>query len=202
MEYDQQGVEIAQREQVLEGQANSWINVGIDCQHTREGGNTEAAFREVESIFEHDAWMRWRYNTRLQAAQAEYWLAQGDIARAVDYTSRLMQMAVRYKIRKYIAEAHKLQAGIAVARGDLASGCGELGKSLDVLKAYPCPVAEWKVYADLGRLLTQQGKEAEAKDAFCQAAGIVHMIADNVSDEKLRETFLASTAVREVLPRP
>jgi len=68
-------------------------------------------------------------------------------------------MATRYEIRKYIGEAHKLQAGIAVARGDLESGREELGKSLDVLRAYPCPIVEWKVYADLGPLLTQQGKE-------------------------------------------
>lgn len=199
MEYDRQGVEIAQRDQVLEGEANSLINVGINCRHTHQGCNSEEAFRQVESIFERDAWFRWRYNTRLQAAQSEYWLAQGDAARAAEYASRLMEMATQHKIRKYIAVAHKLAAGIAVARGDFELGREELGKGLDVLHNYPCLVVEWKVYADLGRLLTREGRNGEASDAFGSAAAIVRTIAANVTDEKLRETFLTSPAVRDVL---
>jgi|SRR5579862_1780267 len=199
MDYDRQGVEIARREKVLEGEANSLINVGINCRHTHESCNSEAAFREVESIFERDAWFRWRYNTRLQAAQSEYWLAQGDPVRAAEYASRLMELATQHKIRKYIAVGHKLFAGIEVLRGNLESGRKELGQALDILNHYPCPIVEWKVYADLGRVLGRAGRSGEAGEAFKSAASIVQMIASNVSDEKLRATFLSSTAVHEVL---
>jgi len=102
---------------------------------------------EVKAIFARDDWMRWRYNIRLQAGQAEYWLAQGNLEQAEEYARRLLETATHYEARKYIAVAHKLLAEVAVARGDWAVGEAELTTALDWLHRYPVPIVEWKTYA-------------------------------------------------------
>lgn len=164
-----------------------------------ESEKTLPAFNEVEGIFQHDSWFRWRYNIRLQAGTCEHWLAQGDLRRADEYAHRLLEIATHNEAHKYVAVAHKLLAQIAVARGDLAAADAALRAALDELQAHPVPVVAWKTYAALGRLRLQAGGSAGAREAFAEAADIVNKMAAEIQDEKLRATFLTSTAVREVL---
>jgi serine/threonine protein kinase/tetratricopeptide (TPR) repeat protein len=199
LKFDQQGLEVGQQHQVLEAQANSLINLGIDYTHAGQPEETVSVFHRVRDIFERDAWFRWRYNIRLHAAMAEHWLRQGDSARAREIVERLMETATKYEAHKYIAVTHKLMAQVAIADGDSVAAENEFTAALAELKNYPAPVAEWKVYADLGRLKAQGGDASAAHDAFARSEEIVNRIAANVSDEGLRETFLNSDAVREVM---
>ena len=198
LEHDQQGVEIAHEWQILEPESNSLINLGYDYLHMSEGDKTLAAFRQVEAIFERDALGRWRYNIRLHAGQAEYWLAQGNPTKAEAYGRRLLEMASHYEARKYVAIAHKLLAEVAIARGDPAEAKSELAAALAQLASHPVPIVAWKTYAALGRLHSQLDEDRAARAAFAQAAAIVRQIAGNVHDEQLRGTFLNSAAVREI----
>jgi tetratricopeptide (TPR) repeat protein len=143
--------------------------------------------------------MRWRYNIRLQASQAEYWLAQGNLERAEEFARRLLETATYHEAHKYIAVAHKLRADVAVARGDVADAETELNAALEELRAHPAPLVAWKTYAALGRLRLQLGEGQAACGAFAQAVAIVNQIAASVNDEKLRATFMNSKAVEEVL---
>ena len=80
--YNEEGIEVSRRHHVMEAEANSLINRGIDHTHDGEHEKTAVAFHEVRDIFERDAWFRWRYNIRLEAAMAEHWLRQGDLEKA------------------------------------------------------------------------------------------------------------------------
>jgi ATP/maltotriose-dependent transcriptional regulator MalT len=184
---------------VLEAEANSLINLVYG--YTAAGGDEKAlsAFREVSAIFARDDWLRWRYNIRLQASQAEYWLVRGRLKEAEEYARRLLETATQHETRKYVAVAHKLRAEVALARGDFAAGERELFTALGVLQQYPVPIVAWKTYAVLGRLRVKSGKRSAACQAFGEAAAIVARIAANVTDDTLRSTFMGSAAVREVV---
>jgi hypothetical protein len=197
--YDQHGLDVGREHHVLEAQANSLINLGIDYGHTNKSAQTLSTFHEAESIFERDAWFRWRYNIRLQAGTCEHWLAQNDLDQASEYAGRLLDVATRYEAHKYIVVGHRLRAEIAMARGDLAAAGAELDIALDQLREYPAPLVAWKTYGALGRLRSRSGDHASAREAFTQAAAIVNSIATNTADERLRQTFLDSAAVKEVL---
>jgi serine/threonine protein kinase/tetratricopeptide (TPR) repeat protein len=199
LEYDQSGVEIAREDHVLEAESNSLINVGIDHLHAGQSEKTLRAFREVEDIFQRDAWYRWRYNLRLQGGASEYWLSRGDIDKASEHAQRLLQLARHYEAHKYIAVAHRLLSQVAIARGDGAEGEKQLEAALSVLREYPVPVVAWKTYAELGRLRSQLGNRAAASEAFNQSGKVINSIASNITDDKLRATFLTSAAVKEVL---
>lgn len=197
--YDQQGIEISREHHVLEAEANSLINLGIDYTHLGDAEKTVSAFHEVRDIFERDAWFRWRYNIRLQAATAEHWLRRGDLEKAREFALRLLETATEYESHKYVGVAYKLMAQLEIAGGDLVAGEKQFAAALDELRKYPAPLVAWKTYADLGRLKLQLGDSSSAHEAFAQAAEIVNSIAANISDESLRTTLMDSAAVREVL---
>lgn len=102
-------------------------------------------------------------------------------------------------MHKYVAVAHRLRARIAVAAGDAATADAEFAAALDELDRYPAPLVAWRTYADLGRLQSAQGDRTASRSAFAKAAEIVNACAANVTDDNLRETFLNSKAVCEVM---
>jgi tetratricopeptide (TPR) repeat protein len=152
----------------------------------------------VEEIFGRDAWFRWRYNIRLQAGKAQYWLAQGDLNQARSCTLTLLETASRYDAGKYIASGHRLLSDIALAGGDMITAEAEIKRALDLLQERPVPVLAWKVYAALGRLKLRMNEGGTARDAFARASRLIDMIASNVDDDSLRTIFLTSAAVQEV----
>ena len=190
--YDEEGIEISRRHHVLEAEANSLINVGIDCTHAGDSEKTAAAFRTVKDIFDRDAWFRWRYNIRLEAATAEHWLRQGDLDKAREHVERLKATATEHGVHKYIAVAHDLMARVYVAAGDLAEADKEFDAALLELENYPAPLVDWKVQAGRARLKAQTGDDAEAQAASTRASEIVNSIAANVLDENLRNRFLTT----------
>jgi tetratricopeptide (TPR) repeat protein len=199
LKHDQEGLGISRQHHVLEAEANSLINLGIDYTQSGKADETISTFDEVRDIFKRDAWFRWRYNIRLEAATTEHWLRQGDLSKAREFAQRLLDTASQYEVHKYIAVAHSLMAQISVAAGDMASGETEFMATLEELRQHPVPVVAWKTYAELGRLKSNMGDPSAARDSFSRAAEIVNACAANINDAALRETFLNSEAVREVM---
>jgi serine/threonine protein kinase/tetratricopeptide (TPR) repeat protein len=199
LKYDQEGLRVARQYHVLEAEANSLINLGIDHTHGGKAEETMSAFRETQEIFQRDAWFRWRYNIRLEAARASHCLRQGDLQKAGEYAQGLLDTATQHEVHKYIAEAHRLKAQIAVVAGDPTTAETEFSAALDELQRYPAPLTAWRTYADLGRLHLDRSNLDDARSAFTKAANIIHTCAANVTDDGLREIFLNSGAVREVM---
>jgi len=199
LKYDEEGRDVGRERHVLEAEANSLINLGID--HTQAGKHSETAsvFAEVRDIFERDKWFRWRYSIRLEAATAEHWLKQGNLEKAKEFTERLFAAATEFNSRKYIAVAHRLKAAIAITNGDVEGAQTSFDDALTILEAYPVPVVKWKVLADRGRLLKNKGDQYGARKSFTDARQMIEHCANQITDESLRSTFMNSTAVQEVI---
>ncbi len=202
MAHDQQGVKVGREHGVLEAQANSLINLGIDYTHGSQHGEPLTAFREVEDIFTRDAWFRWRYNIRLQAALTEHWLKQDDLELAETFAHRLRDTATEHDAWKYVAVADNMLARIAIARGHLSEGVTCMEAALEQLRQHPCPIVTWKIESACGRTYEALGEAQKATAAFERAAAVVHDIAGDIDDETLRTTFLTSPAVQRVTAPP
>ena len=196
-DYDQQGLDVGREHAVLEAQANSLINLGVDYTHVGQHDHTLPVFREVEDIFVRDAWFRWRYNIRLQAGFAEHWLKQGDVDKAEHFAHRLRDTAVDYEAWKYVALADGLLARGAIARGKLTEGVAFLETALAQLRQYPCPIVTWKLELARARVERKLDDRDEEMAALERARAIVHDLAAHVDDEALRTIFLNSPAVRD-----
>jgi len=199
LKHDQAGVELAREHQVLEAEANSLINLGIDYAQGGDPAKTVSAFDEVHDIFARDAWFRWRYNIRLQAATAQHWLRQGDWAKGREFALRVLETASEHEAHKYIAVGHRFLAQAANDKGDNAEAEKQYEAALKELREYPAPLVAWRTYSDLARLKKEVGDDSGAREVFARAADIVDAIANNISDGALRGTFLKSAAVLEVL---
>jgi tetratricopeptide (TPR) repeat protein len=199
LKHDQHGLEVGREHHVLEAEANSLINLGLDYDHTGHSENTLLSFSEAESIFERDAWFRWRYNIRLQSGTCEHWLAKGDTEKARQFALRALETATSHEAHKYIAVAHKLLGQLAVAEGDVAEADSQFADALEELRAFPAPLVAWKTYAEIGRIKSQVGDSLAAREAFAEATKILNSIAANIDEEELRATFLNSPAVRQVV---
>ncbi|MGH9945154.1 MAG: ATP-binding protein, partial [Pyrinomonadaceae bacterium] len=128
--HDREGLEIGRQHGVVEAQANSLINLGVDYGHAGESEKTPAAFGKVEGIFRRDDWFSWRYRLRLLAGKCEHRLSRRDFAKAEAHAQALLEEASRYEARKYTAVAHKLLAQLAAERGDLAAAEDHLSAAI------------------------------------------------------------------------
>lgn len=192
--HNEEGIEVSRRNHVLEAEANSLINRGIDHTHDGEHKKTAAAFHQVRDIFDRDAWFRWRYNIRLEAAMAEHWLRQRDLEKAHEHVDRLMATAQDHGVHKYIAVAHHLMARVSIKAGDLTGADKHFEAALVELRDYPAPLIEWRVQAGRARLKSKLGDTAGAEEAAARATEIINYIAVNVKDENLRTTFVESAS--------
>ncbi len=198
---DQEGLEVGRQHSVLEAQANSLINLGCDYTQTGAADRVAPSFREVEDIFARDAWFRWRYNIRLQAGTAALALKEGRLDDAFADATRLRESAERYEAGKYVAVAHNLMAAASRRRGDIQTAIAHLHSAREQLQRNPAPLVAWKTHAALGRLLAEAGDSKAAMEAYGESARLIRGIAAETRDENLRNTFLASRAVKQVFER-
>src|SRR5262249_41512545 len=111
---DAESVRRAQEFSNAEAEANAHVNLGHDYLALGEPGRAFEHFQQAKRISDQDVWFRWRYQLRLQAELASYWIAQGDLKAAAVHTAAALQVAEATLSRKYLAWAHKLLGDIAV----------------------------------------------------------------------------------------
>ena len=70
-----------------------------------------------------------------------------------------------------------------------------------VFEALPVPLESWKAARVLGLARERLGDAPRARRAFETAARAIRTIADGTQDDELRNGFVASPPVREVLER-
>jgi DNA-binding winged helix-turn-helix (wHTH) protein/tetratricopeptide (TPR) repeat protein len=190
--FDREGAETARRLGVGEAEVNSVINLAFDHFQAGDKEGMTSAVKSAEAILAHDAWFRWRFQIRLQAARAEQTLSRPE-------TLCLLQKATHYRARKYMITGHTLLARISMADGDTATAEAQLNAAIGILHDFPAPLAAWKTYSILGRLQAQLGREDAACAAFGEVASIIGYVADHIGDEQLRRIFLGSAAVQQAL---
>jgi tetratricopeptide (TPR) repeat protein len=154
--------------------------------------------QKAESIFDEDIWYRWRYNLRLKAAFARYWILQGDLDAARGYAEASEDAARAHGDRKYRAWAQKTLGEIALLLDDVDTSRTCLDEAIGILTAHPCPTIGWKILSSRAELAAQLG-DAKAADEFRgRARTTIRSLADSVRDDALKTRFLKSPGVRRV----
>ncbi len=96
------------------------------------------------------------------------------------------------------AWANKLLGDIDVLEDRVDDGKKHFDTALCILRNHPCPTIEWKILkvsADLARRLKNDSAVGKFRG---RAQAVIQSLADSVTDEKLRKTFLSSKDVREI----
>ena len=128
-----------------EAEANAHANLGHDYLVLGEPARAFEHLQEAERIYGQDVWFRWRYNLRLQADLASYWITQGDLKVSAAHAATALQGAEATLSRKHLAWAHKLLGDIAALEERVDDGQRHYATALAVLQLHPCPTIEWKI---------------------------------------------------------
>ncbi len=202
IEFNDGSVEFSRRFRAAEAESNALINLVYDYLLAGEPGKAAGALERVQPLYERERWNRWRfYEIRHQAAEAELRLVEGKLDRAGEHARVLLDNASKYGVPKYIATARRLLGEIAALSGDPNTAEDELTRSLEAFGAHPMPLIEWRHHAALARLLASRGRPAAARAAFGRAEALVQGLAVSIDDLALRDVFLQTRSVREVLAR-
>jgi tetratricopeptide (TPR) repeat protein len=181
-----------------EAEANALVNLGHVYLILGEPARALEHLREAERIYGQDVWFRWRYNMRLQAELASYWITRGDLKAAATHAGLALEGAETTRSRKHVAWAHKLFGDIAALEERTEEAQSRYAMALNVLQGYPCPTIEWKILKTSGDLALRQKNESVGSQLLGRARKVVHGLADGIGDQKLRQTFLSDRTVREL----
>lgn len=129
---------------------------------------------------------------------ANYWITRSDLKLATIHASASLQAATKIRSRKYIFWANKILGDIAVLEDRVEDGYKYYLKTLKLLEKYPCPIMEWKILKAAAVLEKVLKNDVAAEEYRGRAKAVVRKLADNVTEEKLRNHFLSSKAVQEI----
>lgn len=196
---DREGAQVARENGYGKPQANSHLNLAH--LHLDVGESREALkhLQEAERIFQADVWFRWRYNIRLKAEMARYWMKQGDPNKAAAFAAESLALAEPRKARKHMAWAHKLLGDIAVMEERFSEARREYEAALSVLRRHRCPTIEWKILLAAAGMASAYHDVSLAEHYRGRCQAIVRSLADSIADDRLRQRYLKSEAVMSAL---
>ena len=202
IEFNDGSVEFSRRFRAAEAESNALINLVYDYLLAGEPGKAAGALERVQPLYERERWNRWRFHEiRHQAAEAELRLVEGDLDRAGEHARVLLDNSRKYGVPKYVATAQRLLGEVAALKGDHNTAEEELTRSLEPFASHPMPLIEWRHHAALARLLASCRRPAAALKAFSRAEELVQGLAAGIYDPALRDMFLQTRSVHEVLAR-
>lgn len=201
MEWNTKGMRAAQEAHFPdpEVESNARLNLGDNLMALGRFDEAEEQFQWVEQVVYNprpqDHFMLWRYSQRLFHSYGELWLMRGDGDRALAYAEECLALAEGSKSQKNIVKGRRLLGQALLAQGKLAEAEKELMIALEVAKRIGNPPQLWRTYASLGDLRQAQGIPDRAYD---DALSVIEKVADNLTDESLKKTFLNSDHVQSI----
>jgi hypothetical protein len=82
---------------------------------------------------------------------------------------------------------------------DFETAVEEITTACSMLRRYPAPLCAWRAHAMLGRIEMQCGNLDAGITAYRLAVSNIRYVADQIDDKRLRNIFLSSDAIRDVL---
>jgi tetratricopeptide (TPR) repeat protein len=199
LKLDSEGAVTARENGYGKPEAFSNLNLAHDYMALGEPHRALAHLHRAEEIVEADGWFRWRYNIRLKAELARYWLLRGDPVQARGFANESLALAEPRKARKHIAGARKILGDIAVAEERFDEAAREYDAALELLRSHSCPVIEWTVLLAAAEMASAQHDAALAERYRARCRGVIRSLADSITDDRLQRRFVSSEAVRKAL---
>jgi class 3 adenylate cyclase/tetratricopeptide (TPR) repeat protein len=199
VEFNQTGLDLADELGDPEITINAQLNL---ADYAFATGERERATRELEELYsslpEMHEWMKWRYAQHLTHSLGEAMLAAGDADRALALADECLALAEPTESQKNIVKGRRLRGQALVAGGSPKQAEQELFTALEVAKQAGNPPQLWKTWLALADLRQLQGRADEARDACGRALSVVESVAAGLTDNRMRETFLASEHVSAI----
>jgi tetratricopeptide (TPR) repeat protein len=129
--------------------------------------------------------------------EIEALLRGGDAERAVEDARRMPDQLAGS--RRYDLQQLRTRAVQASWHGAADEAIAYLEQASALAEQHAWPIERWQIEAALGEMYLTRGEHDRSRQSFARAHGIMRAIADGLTDNNLRTTFLAAGPVRRVL---
>ncbi len=207
MEWNSRGIMAAQEAGFPnpEVESNARLNLGDNLMAVGRLDEAEEQFQEVEQVVRNprpqDMFMLWRYSQHLFHSYGELWLTRGHLDKAFAYANECLALSEKSNSQKNIVKARRLRGQIFMAEGKLSQTESELSTALEMAQRVKNPPQLWLTYVVQGDLFSLQEREEDAQSAFQHAIQVIQQVADNLTDLSLRETFLNSESILNIITK-
>jgi tetratricopeptide (TPR) repeat protein len=200
-EYDEEGLRLA-RERHIAAAPETEALLGLCVDYAR-AGRADDALEMIEALERvrtrsRGAWFGWLHEIRMESAVTEHWLIRGEFDRTTHHARRLQQVAAEVGAKSQVAAALRFQAEAALGAKDPVAARTLAETAVARLQDCEAPLEAWKAQATLGRACERASAREAARAAWRAAEGIVRGLAAGLTDESLRDVFLASEEVQRI----
>jgi tetratricopeptide (TPR) repeat protein len=195
VEEDERAAERGREAGETEAEANALVNLAEDAITSGTAAGVSERFERVAELGRADAWLRWRYGLRLEAARARERLARGTPPEAVTAARALRERAAAQRAAKYVALGWEIEARALLAAGDPAAAARAIEAARSELDARPAPLVGWRVEALAAEIADRAGDGPSASRARARAAETVASIAAGLAPPE-RAAFESHAAAR------
>jgi DNA-binding CsgD family transcriptional regulator len=136
-------------------------------------------------------------------AQRQYWCARaelaltsGDSRRALDVVDSLLRSAANCTDERDIPRLAKLRGEALAALGQVADAETVLRHAEQGARTRGLTPLRWRIHVALGQLYLAEHRSDDAEREFAVARTLVQDLADTISDQLLRNSFLHSALAR------
>jgi len=126
-------------------------------------------------------------------------MVRGQSDRTLACADECLALAEDSNSRKNIVKGRRLRGQAFLSQGKLDDAGREFSIALEVAQQIGNPTQLWKTHAAIGDLYSAQERLDDAGNAYQKAITVIQQIADNLTDQSLRETFLASNTVQAIM---
>ncbi len=125
-------------------------------------------------------------------------MSRGELTQAAGYADRCLELAEGNSARKNVVKGRRLRAQVLMAQGQLEEAEQDLATAFELAREVGNPPQLWQTLAAIGDLRLAQGRPEEARQAYAEALSLIDDVAGSLSDEQLRNTFLASKPIERI----
>ena len=183
---------------VAEAERYSLLNLATDA---LLGGDLDAAadcLREFDCLGDQNQYARFRYRNRYHLVQGELALARGDADGALRRAEEATRLAEAKGMRKNLAKSWMLSGRALHARRRSKEASNLLRQAVSLADELEHGSLRWLSRLRLAQILAGR-RPAEAARLYQEAHERISMIAADLADDLLRERFLGSPLVRDIL---
>ncbi len=201
LQFDQEGVAVAQEWAKEPPEVSARLNICLDVLHLGEPDRALGMLDQIQEridagVFGFHAW-RWRL--RILHARGLCLLAINQPAAVLSLMEEGLTLAESATVRKYTALYHGL-TGLALARLErTADAISELETAVQLADAIHYQPLCWQGRAHLAALYIDVERPQDAKTSLTVAHQVIRHIADHLTDEILRNTFLNAVPVQAII---
>lgn len=199
-EWNRRSIAVARETGWLEAEANARVNLGSDALRLGNHSRAREEFELAASIIDRDNWFTWRYRMRLLIGLGELALLDGAPEQALDFARRALSIAEPTGSRKHAGRAWLLKSRSMLAAGAApAEILPPLERARSLAIGVEHPPLLWASGAELVRLHSRLGHEADAAACQAEARASVNEVIGMIQDPAMRRSLLETQIVQTIL---